>query len=291
MTGASGFIGSYLCPVLSEAGAIIAGNSFRASSTLPECVHTQHQYDLREPSACNRLVAESEPDIIINLSSVVIGARDASLIQPMFQSNLCGAVNLMHAATECGVARVINAGSLEEPVNDYVPSSPYAASKAAARIYAELYRKMSSVEIGHVRIGMVYGPKTRDLTKLVSYVSLELLNGRAPRLTSGDRKADWIYVKDVAEGIAALANCDQLPEHDLTLGTGRLTSVKDVVEQLISVSGTDIRAEFGAVPERADEMAVAADAELMYRSIDWKSRYTLLEGLTETLNWYKESLR
>ena len=95
------------------------------------------------------------------------------------------------------------AGSLEEPdTADAVPTSPYAASKLGARARASVQRLMG-LQVTVLRVFIVYGPGQRDVGKLVPHTILSLLRGDPPRISSGVREIDWIYLDDVVEAFLA----------------------------------------------------------------------------------------
>src|SRR5262249_34039675 len=156
------------------------------------------------------------------------GARGVEMVLPTLHTNLVATANVLVASTEQGVARTVLAGSLEEPPDDsapLLPSSPYAASKLAGSQYARMFHALYRTRVVTARIYMVYGPAQRDLRKLIPYVTLSLLRGAQPQLTSGSRAVDWVYVLDVALGLARAALSDDLDGKTLDVGTGVLTTI------------------------------------------------------------------
>jgi nucleoside-diphosphate-sugar epimerase len=83
--------------------------------------------------------------------------------------------------------------------------SPYAAAKFAASAYGRMFHALYHTPVTILRLFMVYGPGQQDLRKLVPYVTLALLKGEMPRVSSGVREVDRIYVDDVAAGYLAAA--------------------------------------------------------------------------------------
>jgi hypothetical protein len=116
------------------------------------------------------------------------------------------AANVLVAATEGGVRRLLLAGSLEEPDPHEswpVPASPYAAAKLGAGAVARMCHALYGTPVVWLRLFMVYGPAQPDVRKLIPHVTLSLLRGEAPRLSNGKRLVDWIYVDDVVRRSAA----------------------------------------------------------------------------------------
>jgi UDP-glucose 4-epimerase len=98
--------------------------------------------------------------------------------------------------------------------------------------------RLYGANVINTRIGLVYGPDDPNEHRLVPSVIKAFLRGTAPVLSSGRRRCDWIYVSDVAEALmhAALMNKPEKPEFDI--GTGTLTSIRQVAEIIQGHVGT-----------------------------------------------------
>ena len=145
--------------------------------------------DLTDEAAASELVRRVRPDLVLHLASDVSGGRDLELVLPMMRANLVATVNLMLACADAGCSRLVLAGSMEEPDMgdpDAVAQSPYAVAKWGALAYARHFHALHELPVVHLRVFMVYGPGQLDLRKLVPYVTVSLLRGEAPKLTSGD---------------------------------------------------------------------------------------------------------
>jgi nucleoside-diphosphate-sugar epimerase len=138
------------------------------------------------------------------------------------------------------------------------------------------------------RVFMVYGPAQIDLTKLIPYATLSLLQGQKPKISSGSRLVDWIYVSDVVEGFLALAAAPDVNGETLDLGSGKLVSIRDIVQQVTELIGGD--AEFGALPERPLEPTRIANTAETLAKAGWAPRTSLQEGLKRTVDWYRAAL-
>ncbi len=252
------------------------------------------QGDLADNGWVQYVVEEAKPNILFHLGSHVAGARDISLVLPTFNSNLFSTVNLLTAAARVGCQRIILAGSMEEP--DYgdevsVPSSPYAAAKWAANAYARMFRELYGLSVYTARIFMVYGPGQMDLKKLIPYVILSLLNGKAPDLTSGHRQIDWVYVDDVVRGLMAMANSSEIGNARVDLGSGHFSTIKTVVEKLVNLINPEIIPQFGTLPERPLEQTRIARISDSKASIGWEPSISLDEGLASTVSWYQKQMQ
>lgn len=292
VTGASGFIGSHLCPRLCSSGAEVHAIS-RTERANDESHLRWWQGDLADTDAVRSLLRVIKPDVIFHLASHVVGARDLDLVIPTFRSNLMSTVNLLTAAGEIGCYRIILTGSLEEPELDNpqaIPSSPYAVAKWAGSAYARMFYTLYQVPVVILRVFMVYGPAQQDLGKLIPYVILSLLRGQAPRLTNGQRQVDWIYVEDVVEALLVAARATDVEGKTIDVGSGELVPIRAVVEHLVRLISPQLQPLFGALPDRPLEQVRVADTARSQAMMGWKPITSLEEGLKRTVEWYERQL-
>ena len=292
VTGASGFIGSHLCLRLLQEGAEVH-SAYR--SQRPDEVDDQcwWQADLADIAQVRKIVAKTRPEVIFHLASHVKGAPDLEHVLPTFQSNLQSTVNVLVAAADSG-SRVVLTGSLAEPeaeVGELFPSAPYAAAKWASSGYARMFHALYKLPVVIARVFMVYGPGQKDVTKLVPYVTLSLLQGKRPKVSSGQRLVDWIYVSDVVDGFLLLAQSSELDGATIDLGSGELISIREIVQQLAGVVDPMAQVEFGALPDRPLEPTRSAKTAETFARIGWKPRVSLREGLERTVDWYRSELK
>ena len=291
VTGASGFVGMHVCRLLIERGAVVHG----VGRSLPPPDMVQgvrfHRGDLAEAAFTDRLLDQIRPRCVFHLASHVVGARDLDQVPTTLRDGLVATVNILTSAARYGGPRVVLAGSLEEPETEGqvpVPSSPYAAAKLAGAAYARMFHALYGLPVVHARIFMVYGPGQRDLRKLIPYTILSLARGEAPKVSAGDRLVDWVYVEDVARGLIVLGEKEGIEGHRIDLGTGVLTSVRDVVLSLARLVRPDLTPDFGAVAARPMEQVRSADIDATLRATGWRPAVSLEQGLEKTVRWYTE---
>lgn len=292
VTGASGFIGSSLCQKLLSLGAEVHGVSRTWQPKGSGGLHWW-QGDLADVASVRVLLAKIKPCCIYHLASHVSGSRDLGLVLPTLHSNLISTVNLMTASTEAGCGRIVLIGSLEEPDSggaEVIPSSPYAAGKWCSSAYARMFYALYQTPVVNARVFMVYGPGQQDLLKLVPYVTLSLLRNRAPRISSGKRPVDWIYVEDVVEGLLSIMQSPGIEGKTVDLGSGVLVTVRTVVEKISTMINAKVDPLFGAIGERQMEQNRVAQIENTRMIIGWKPTTSLEKGLENTVNWYREHL-
>lgn len=288
VTGARGFLGSRLVERLLFGGAQVHAVSRRDDPGRDDV--RWWRLDLSDLTATIHMVASVRPEIVFHLAGEVTGARDVAMVVPVFRSNLESTVNLLVAATEHRPAQIVLAGSLEEAgidVENAAPSSPYAVAKWASTGYARMFSDLWGLPVTTLRISMIYGPGQRDMSKLIPYVIDSLLGGRIPRLTSGARKVDWIYVEDVVDAMIAAAQLSHAGGV-IDIGSGTSLSLRDAVGVLIHILGVELEPQFGALPDRPLDRDWRADIAVAKKLLNWQATIDLQQGMERTVRWYQD---
>jgi nucleoside-diphosphate-sugar epimerase len=142
-----------------------------------------------------------------------------------------------------------------------------------------------------LRPSFAYGPG-QELTKLIPYVTTELLESRSPELASGERLLDCVYAEDVAGAYVDAASVAGIEGRTIDIGLGTLTSVRQVVDLIVEAVGpTAGRPVFGARPQRPLEQEVPVDVDETARVLGWRARTTVEEGVRATVAWYARNSR
>jgi nucleoside-diphosphate-sugar epimerase len=246
--------------------------------------------DVSDLATVETLMREERPDIVFHLGGHVSGAQTLAQVQPTLVRNLTGAVNLMTAATEFGVRRIILPGSMQEPQRGEVqsaPCSPYAASQIASTSYARMFYELYRTPVVIARMMMVYGPGQWDSSKLLPYAITSLLRGSSPAVASESRMIDWVYVDDVVDGLISVATTPGLEGKTLDFGMGRLVSNREIVERVASIIGSGVPISFGRFPGRRLERPRAAQTKLTQDLTGWRATTDLDTGLRRTVEWFR----
>jgi len=249
------------------------------------------QADLRDFEAVQKVVQAVRPDLVFHLASHVAGSRDLALVLPTFYDNLASTVHLLTSVADVGCRRIVLACSSEEPhgVNgETAVCSPYAAAKWASSMYGRMFNELYQLPVVMPRIFMTYGPDQKDTKKLVPFVTLGLLRGESPKLSSGRRRADWIYIDDVAEGLLRAATVPGIEGCSFDLGTGVLASVREIAERIALLVDPAARLVFGEIPDRRFEQERPADTSFLLERLGYEPRTPWQNGLEVTVGWYRE---
>jgi nucleoside-diphosphate-sugar epimerase len=287
VTGASGFIGSHLCRRLVAAGAGV--HAVSRSAHLGNDNLQWWQADFGDFSQVSEVISSVKPELVYHLASHVSGSRGLAAVLPTLQGNLVSTVNLMAAAVEAGCPRIVLAGSLEELQGDATPSSPYAAAKSSASSYARMFHSLYGLQTITLRIAMAYGPDQPDESKLIPHVIRSLLKGIAPRLSSGRREVDWVYVEDVVDAMIAGASDIDQGCLNVEVGSGVSTSIGEVARRLCDLVDASIQPILGAVADRPCDRSWTADISHAANNLGWRPQTSLDDGLRQTVEWYQQA--
>jgi nucleoside-diphosphate-sugar epimerase len=284
VTGAAGFLGSALCARLSAVKGMRVTGVGR--SPPPEGFGAAWlTCDLTDPSAVEALVARTQPTLVFHLAGRTLGAQGKEAVWPNLRDNLLATVPLLSALTGTRCRRLVLTASLRDPESDAVPTSPYAAAKAASSAYARMFHQLYRLPVVIARPFMVYGPGRQDMSKLVPFVASRLLSGQDASLSSGKDAFDFVFIDDVVEGLSALAATAGLEGRTIDLGTGRLTSVAEVATTIAQRLGRRPLLKLGALPDRLFEPQRAADVEATAALTGWRARIALPAGIDRFLAW------
>jgi dolichol-phosphate mannosyltransferase len=205
-------------------------------------------------------------------------------VRAIHETNVLGTRNALEAGE-----RVVVAGSSSEygykqhaPAEDepLEPSSPYAEAKAASTALA--------LERGAVvlRLYSAYGP-WEEPNRLIPTLLSRGLHGALPPLVSPRVARDFVHVDDVCEAFVRAAG-SATPGRVYNVGSGRQTTVEEVVQTARALLELDAEPDWGSMPDRRwDTETWVANAERIERELSWKAGIGVEEGMARTLEWLK----
>jgi UDP-glucose 4-epimerase len=145
------------------------------------------------------------------------------------------------------------------------------------------------VPVTLLRPFMTYGPGQKA-HKLIPYSILSLLKGEPPKISSALRMVDWVYVQDVIAAFVSAAVTPEAVGTVIDLGSGSLVPVREVVNEIHRLIPQSPAPRLGEPPDRMIETVRCADTETAMRILHWKATTALPDGLSETIEWYRERL-
>ena len=311
VTGAGGFIGSHLVEELVKQGeevrAIVRYNSRDERGLLedlPKEIQSQIEVvsgDLKDPDGVKKAIKGCTK--IFHLGALI--AIPYSYVHPFdfIQTNVIGTAHLLDACLEnSGVEKIIHTSTSEVygtaqyiPIDEKHPlqaQSPYAASKIAADKLVESYNLSFGLPITTIRPFNTFGPR-QSLRAIIPTIISQAIYGKKIRLGNVEPRRDFLFVKDTVRGFIELAKCSKAVGKVVNVGTGRDISIQELVEKILGPvrRGGEIKVEGRRFrPKRSEVMQLVADTRLAKRLFKWTPRYTLEDGLRETIEWYEKNL-
>jgi CDP-glucose 4,6-dehydratase len=309
ITGATGFIGSWLVKELLAHGAYVVA---LVRDTDPQS-ELYRSGDIRRVSVVNgrledfwtleRAINEYEIDTVFHLGAQTIVGTAHRFPLPTFEANIRGTYNLLEACRLHSnmVQRVVIASSDkaygEQPNLPYTEDMPlngrhpYEVSKSCADLIAQCYHHTYGLPVAIARCGNVYGGGDLNWSRIVPGTIRSFLRGERPIIRSdGTYVRDYIYVKDVVRAYMCLAECldddrvqgeafnfsaeTPLTVLELVQAIQRLMNCEHIEPQILDCAEGEIRAQYLS----------AAKARSI---LGWEPQFNLEQGLRETIEWYR----
>lgn len=305
VTGASGFIGTRLVERLVGLGADVRAfvhynsrSDYGLLDLLPNEVLKAVDIapgDLKDGDAVRRAVKGCE--VVFHLGALVSIPYSYRNPYDMVQTNVSGTANVLNAAREFGVARIVHTSTSEtygtaqyQPIDEFHPlvgQSPYSASKIGADKLAESYYLSFGMPVATIRPFNTYGPGQSARAVIPTIVS-QALAGDTIRIGSTDPKRDFNYVDDTVAGFLAVANNHAALGEVINIGSGRTVSIAHVIEEVSRILGREFEIVTDPArirPEKSEVGLLLADTRKAERLLGWKPGVPLEEGLRRTVEW------
>jgi CDP-glucose 4,6-dehydratase len=316
VTGAQGFIGSWLVSRLLDEGArvvvlrrdIPAESRFGIEGLEDRCDIVLG--DLVDYESLVRALNEYEVKAVFHLGAqTIVGTANRSPLST-YETNIRGTYLLLEACRAVGVVgdgieRVVVAssdkayGSHDElPYSEdfaLQPRYPYDVSKAATDMIARSYAVTYGLPVAVTRLANVYGGGDFNFSRIVPDTARALVRGDRPVIRSdGTPERDYIYAPDAVDAYLAIARSLDDPEmhgRAWNAGAGRPYSVKEIVSRLIAVSGRDAEPDIqGEGTPHGEIDRQFLDSSRIRDELGWEPRWKLDDGLRETWTWYEQHL-
>jgi CDP-6-deoxy-D-xylo-4-hexulose-3-dehydrase len=290
ITGGTGFIGSHLTRRLVREGARVSILTRHASGTsriddLLDKVEI-HEVDIRNFGAVNAAIEKLRPRVVFHLAA-------AGVTEPFLSSNLAlrvnvdGTINVIRASATAGAERIIHTGTAYEygdqaESKQLDPISPYAAAKASAWAFSQMYYRTMGWPIVCLRLFQVYGPGQAGT--LIPSAIQAALKGHPFPTTAGEQTRDWVYVDDVVDAYLKAAQAEGIKGQTFDIGTGVGTSVREVVEFVFD-QFPGASPMIGGIDYRPGEVwSLVADTDKARDQLGWQASVELKDGLRRTVN-------
>jgi len=299
VTGAAGFIASHIADAYIEAGhqVVIVDN---LSSGNKENLNPKAKFieaDITNKEKIQAIIREKRPDVLnLHAAHIQVGY---SVKNPQFdaENNIIAMLNIMEAAKEIPVKKVIMAatggamyGNKETPFNEEMkaePLSPYGISKRAGELYLNFYHELYGIPYISLRYSNVYGPRQNPHGEsgVIAIFSEMLAEGKTPMINGdGSHTRDYVYVSDVVKANLLALETDFVGE--LNIGTQTEVSTNEVFRKVVAEMGLDVEEKHG--PERPGEQVTSSlDYSKAKEILGWEPEVDFDEGVKKVVAWYQ----
>jgi UDP-glucose 4-epimerase len=304
VTGGAGFIGSALVRRLlreNDAHVAVIDNLLTGRAQNLDEVRSQvefHRTDICHYDEMAPLVQGAH--VVFHLAAIPSVPRSITDPVPSHEVNIDGTFRVLRACLEGGVGRVVYAASSSAYGDVEVlpeaetlrpqPKSPYAAQKLLGEYYASAFHSCFGLDTVSLRFFNVYGPRQDPSSPYSGVISLfmkALLERRSPTIFGdGEQSRDFSFVEDVAELCLKAARAPGVAGKLYNGGNGERYSLNQVWELLQRIEGVSIPALY-APPRPGDVRHSQADTTAVRQDLGHAPRFTLEEGLRQTLKWHR----
>ncbi len=313
VTGCTGFVASWLCDALCEAGAHVVGVDHRMAPMsnfkllgLDERL-TVVTGSITDFFLMQRLLNENGVEIVFHLAAqAIVGVANRSPVST-FESNIRGTWTLLEAARGVGTVEGIVVASSDKAygVHDVLPYRedsalqplyPYDVSKACADMMARCYCHTYDLPVCVTRFANIYGGGDLNFSRIVPDAMRSIVLDRNPVIRSdGTPERDLLYVEDAVDlylTLARNAGRDGVAGEAFNAGSGRPISVLNLVKRAIASSGKahlepDVR---GKAKPGGEIDSQFLDSTKVERTLGWRPGVSLDRGLASTYRWYEANL-
>ena len=313
VTGADGFIGSHLTEALVRQGykvrAFVYYNSFNSWGWLDQCaddVKGQFEVfpgDIRDPHGVKE--AMKGCDTVLHLAALIAIPFSYHSPDTYVDTNIKGTLNVLQAARELGIKRVIHTSTSEVygtaqfvPITEKHPlqgQSPYSATKIAADQLAFSFYSSFNLPVVTVRPFNTYGPR-QSARAVIPTIITQIANGQK-RIKLGriSPTRDFSYVKDTVAGFIAALNSDKGLGQVINLGSNFEVSIGATVKLIAETMNSTIEIisdEARMRPENSEVERLWADNTKAKELFGWQPEFSgedgFKRGLAETIHWFTQ---
>lgn len=308
VTGAAGFIGSHLCERLLELETSVVGLDNLQTGVMANIRPFLKvngfkfvQGDLRDLEFMTRLIQKAKIEVIFHQAALPSVPRSIEAPLSSHQANVDGTLNLLLAAKNSAVKRVVYASSSSVygeserlPKVETMPTqpiSPYAVSKLAGELYCKAFTASFGVETVALRYFNVFGPRqaNNQYSGVISIFIGSLLANRPYQIFGdGGQSRDFTYVKNVVEANILAAQAPAVAGESFNIACGQQTTINTLEATLAQICGVSDRQVSYAPPRSGDVRHSLAEISKARELLNYTPSIGFRKGLERTVAWFRE---
>jgi UDP-glucose 4-epimerase len=300
VTGGAGFIGSHLTEELVRRGHAVRVVDSLVTGKRRNLDHISG-VEFIEGDLADRAVAEQAVqgmDYVLHQAAIPSVPRSVNDPLKSHRANLDATLNMLVAARDAGVKRLVFAGSSSEygntatlPKREDMPAnplSPYALQKNAAVQYCQMFTRLYGFETVSIRYFNVFGPRQdpgSPYSGVISLFATALLAGKQPTIYGdGEQTRDFTYVANVVDGVLRACERPKAAGEVINVATGNRISLNELLRVMNGIVGTNLQAIYKEV-RQGDVKDSQADITKARALLGYAPTVSFEEGLERTLDW------
>jgi nucleoside-diphosphate-sugar epimerase len=306
VTGGAGFIGSHITEALVKRGERVRVLDNLLTGKRENLAHLMNQIefiegDIRHPEQTR--AAMEGVNIVFHQAAIPSVPRSVTDPQLNHDSNVQGTFNVLMAARDAGVKRVVYAASSSAYGDTEVlpkqedmppnPLSPYAAAKLFGEYYMQVFTRVYGLETVSLRYFNVFGPRqdpSSPYSGVISKFATALLTEQTPVIYGdGEQSRDFTYIDNVVDANLRASEAPAAVGHVMNLGVGRRITLNALLAEMQKALGTNLPPEYREM-RAGDVRHSLADIARAQKLLGYEPIVHLPEGLTRTMAWYKDNL-
>jgi UDP-glucose 4-epimerase len=306
VTGGAGFIGSHIVEELLKRGEKVRIIDNLSTGKIDNIKDFLSEVEFLEGDLKDiNKVREAVEGVDYVLHQAAIPSVPRSIIDPISSNsaNVDGTLNLLFAAKEAGVKRVVIASSSSVYGDSQIlpkseeftpnPISPYAVTKLVKELYARVFYQIYGLETVSLRYFNVFGPRqdpTSQYAAVIPRFITKMLKGESPVIFGdGEQSRDFTYVKNVVEANILASISDKVGHGEvINIACGESITLNQLVNRINEILGTNIRPIY-TEPRPGDVRRSLASINRAKELLGYTVKVSFLDGLKETINWYKNN--
>ena len=302
VTGGAGFIGSHLCEELVRRGHQVRVADDLSSGKRVNLAHIQGIEFVQGDLSDLDFARQSVDGCQFVLHEAAIPSVPRSVNDPLSsnRANIGGTLNVLVAARDAGVKRLVFAGSSSvygdtptQPKHEQMPTnplSPYALQKAVGEQYLNMFTRLYGLETVTIRYFNVFGPRqdpSSQYSGVISVFATALLENRSPKIYGdGEQTRDFTYVANVVDGVLRAAEAPGVSGEVINVATGGRISLNLLFRKMRELVGADVEPTY-TDSRLGDVRDSQADISKARRLLGYEPIVSFDEGLRRTVEWYR----